>query len=191
MPPETLHPRIGKHLIQRNARQPLLPAIREKIQKSRWRHLHIPLSHFVESGAWEDGAWYNPQGLFDWTAIDRFEIVAEQSGLEGVNFWFDNIQVTNLDTALVYETGVFSSVREPSEKMRLVVAPNPAADFIALKSTALLPVQWRLTDPLGRVVRRGRFTQAATVDVSTLPPGWYGLHWQTDRWSGTEKIVKH
>ncbi len=157
----------------------------------RWRHLHIPLSHFTESGAWEDGVWYNPQGLFDWTSIDRFEIVAEQGGLQGVHFWFDNIQVTNLDTALVYETGVFSSTQELLKKTELVVAPNPAKDFIALKSDAQLPVQWQLIDQLGRVVRRGGFTQAATVDISTLPPGWYGLHWKTDRWSGTEKIVKY
>ncbi len=157
----------------------------------RWHHLHIPLSSFAESGAWENGTWYDPQGLFDWTAIDRFEIVTEQGGLQEGNLWFDNIQVTNLDTALVYETGVFSSTQAPFEKMRLVVAPNPAKDFIALKSSASLPVQWHLTDPLGRVVKLGNFTQVATVDISTLPPGWYVLHWKTGNWSGTEKMVKY
>lgn len=157
----------------------------------RWHHLHIPLSSFTESGAWEDGTWYDPQGLFDWTAIDRFEIVAEQGGLQGANLWFDNIQVTNLDTALVYETGVFSSTQEPLEKMGIVVAPNPAGDFIVLKSAAHLPVQWQLMDPLGRVVKRGSFTQVGMVDVSTLPSGWYGLHWKIGKWSGTEKMVKY
>jgi endoglucanase len=59
-----------------------------------WKHLQIPLGRFTEQGSW-DGSWYNPLGLFDWRAVDRFEIVSEHSDLKGVRFWFDDIRVLN------------------------------------------------------------------------------------------------
>ena len=59
-----------------------------------WQRVHMPLSLFEEQGAWDDGSWYPAQGDFDWTAIDRLEIVTDDSDLQGVNLWFDNIQLT-------------------------------------------------------------------------------------------------
>ncbi len=58
-----------------------------------WQHVQVPLADFIEQGAWENN-WYNPQGLFDWTAVDRLEIVSEHHDLAGINFWFDQIQVS-------------------------------------------------------------------------------------------------
>ncbi|MBN1362573.1 MAG: glycoside hydrolase family 5 protein [Sedimentisphaerales bacterium] len=60
----------------------------------QWHLVRIPLSDLTERGAWDDG-WYNPQGLFDWTAVDRFEIVAEYHDLVGINFWFDALRLTD------------------------------------------------------------------------------------------------
>ena len=60
----------------------------------QWHHVQIPLKSFVDRGSW-DGAWFNPQGLFDWAAVDRFEIVSEYHSLAGMDFWFDNIRVAN------------------------------------------------------------------------------------------------
>jgi len=57
-----------------------------------WQHVRIPLADFREHGAWDDG-WFNPTSQFDWQAVDRFEIVAEHHSLEGIRFWFDEIQV--------------------------------------------------------------------------------------------------
>src|SRR5690554_59447 len=54
----------------------------------------IPLSLFTEQGAW-DNEWYQPQGDFDWTKVDQFQIVAEHHSLEGRNFWFDEIQIVD------------------------------------------------------------------------------------------------
>jgi len=59
-----------------------------------WQHVQIPLADFTEHGAWE-GTWFSAQGLFDWTAVDRFEIVSEHHDLTGITFWFDQIQVLN------------------------------------------------------------------------------------------------
>jgi len=62
-----------------------------------WQHVDVPLADFTEHGAWE-GVWYNPEGLFDWTAVDRLEIVSEHHDLAGIGFWFDQIQVTHPGT---------------------------------------------------------------------------------------------
>lgn len=69
----------------------------------KWRHVRIPLTSFAEQGSWDEDAWHNPEGKFDWKAVDRFEIVAENSSLEDAQFWFDNIYVTDQDTALAYD----------------------------------------------------------------------------------------
>lgn len=58
----------------------------------QWHHVQIPLKSFVERGSW-DNAWFNPQGLFNWAAVDRFEIVSEYHSFVGMQFWFDDIRI--------------------------------------------------------------------------------------------------
>ncbi len=60
----------------------------------QWHHVRIPLQDFVESGSWDNDTWYNSQGDFDWAAIDYFAIEAEYGDLEGVQLWFDDIQIS-------------------------------------------------------------------------------------------------
>ncbi len=62
------------------------------IWDNQWHHLQIALTDFIEGGSWDNG-WYAPQGAFDWTAVDQFQIVAEHLDLTGMQFWFDNIQI--------------------------------------------------------------------------------------------------
>ncbi|MEM6806059.1 MAG: glycoside hydrolase family 5 protein, partial [Bacteroidota bacterium] len=66
----------------------------------KWNHLHIPLSTFAEHGSWDGSTWHNPRGEFDWTKIDLFEIVSEYKSQAGFDIWFDQIQLTNQDTAM-------------------------------------------------------------------------------------------
>ena len=93
----------------------------------RWYHIHIPLSDFTEHGSW-DGAWYSPVGDYDWTAVDRFEIVAEHHDLSGRHFWFDNIYVTNMDTAVVRDTSAINNLPDMIDygDASLYIYPNPA-----------------------------------------------------------------
>lgn len=42
-----------------------------------WQRVTIPLSNFTELGAWKE-KWYDPMGLFDWSRVAAFEIVAEK-----------------------------------------------------------------------------------------------------------------
>ena len=92
----------------------------------KWHHLHIPLKKFTEQGAWDNG-WFNPEGKFDWSAVDQFEIVAEHHDLKGKEFWFDNIILTNKDTARIHEQGVLTSFDNPIKDPynNISVFPNP------------------------------------------------------------------
>jgi len=67
---------------------------------NQWHHIRIPFSLMAETGAW-DNAWFNPEGKFDWTSVDRLEISNEVKNLPATTVWFDNIVITDLDTAQV------------------------------------------------------------------------------------------
>jgi endoglucanase len=98
----------------------------------KWHKLYIPLSGFVDGGGW-DGTWFSPAGLFDWKAIDRFDIVAEQASLAGKSCWFDNIQICNMDTAQVYETSIFNNVNTiNADKSTFKIYPNPFSNTASL-----------------------------------------------------------
>ena len=58
-----------------------------------WHKVTIPLNQLEEKGSWDNG-WFNPEGKFDWKAIDRFEIVAEHQSLNGITFAFDELNLT-------------------------------------------------------------------------------------------------
>ena len=92
-----------------------------------WHKVYIPLSQFVEGGSW-DGSYYKPIGAFDWKAVDRFDIVAEQMALTNKKFWFDNIQISNMDTAQIYVTSTFSGINEvKSTSSTFSIFPNPCS----------------------------------------------------------------
>jgi endoglucanase len=59
----------------------------------QWHEVSVPLSAFAESGAW-NGAWFEPEGRFEWARVERFEIVAEESALGPASFWFNGIEVS-------------------------------------------------------------------------------------------------
>lgn len=92
----------------------------------KWHHVRIPFTGLTERGAWDNGTWYNPEGKFDWTRVDKFEISTEYTGTTGKQIWFDNIHISNLDTAIVREYGVLGveKIREQTG-LYLKVTPNP------------------------------------------------------------------
>ncbi len=89
---------------------------------SRWHHVHLLLKDFQEHGAWDNG-WFEPLGLFDWNAIDGFEIVAEHQSLVGRQLWFDNIKVTNVAPNDI----VTATDLDPGNQMDkgFLIFPNP------------------------------------------------------------------
>ena len=58
-----------------------------------WQYLEVSLSDFAEMGSWDVDTWYEPQGDFDWTAVDNLNIVAETGAHTGEIFLFDDIRI--------------------------------------------------------------------------------------------------
>ena len=97
----------------------------------RWHHLHIPLKDFTEHGSWDNGTWYEPKGKFDWSAVDRLEIVSEYGSLDYKEVWFDNIIITDMDTATVLQTGTLGINNDLAivDQSELTIMPNPMCDL--------------------------------------------------------------
>ncbi|MEQ9308154.1 MAG: cellulase family glycosylhydrolase [Balneolaceae bacterium] len=74
-----------------------------------WEEVVIPLSDFWEMGSWDNETWYDPQGDFDWEAVDVLQIVNEEGSLAETQLWFDNIRIQGL--------GVNVSNEEESESV--------------------------------------------------------------------------
>ncbi|TSA35105.1 MAG: T9SS C-terminal target domain-containing protein [Porphyromonadaceae bacterium] len=144
----------------------------------KWHHLYIPFSELAELGAWYNN-WYNPQGKFDWKAIDRIEIVAENGALGKGRFWFDNIQITDQDTAQIFDTSVFvdnTGYNQIQAELNNVHAwPNPAVDFLNIETSGIQPVNYQVLDFQGRVMSIGSLTQRAKLNVSAFTDGIYFL----------------
>jgi endoglucanase len=158
---------------------------------SRWHHLHIPLSLFTEHGAW-DISWYSPEGKFDWKAIDRFEIVSEHQNLINKNLWFDNIHITNADTAQVYVNSIFSDLIPTNPVTgELSIFPNPVKDFLYVRGNPGEPLTIKLFDNLGRIWIMAEGEALEMLNVSFLPAGVYYLQaWQGNEISGIHKLLK-
>ena len=102
----------------------------------KWHHVYIPLTALDERGSWDNNTWYYPEGKFDWTAIDRFEISTEYPVPAGSQIWFDNIHITNRDTAIVREFGNMGieKIRDQS-RLHFKVTPNPMKYFATISYT--------------------------------------------------------
>jgi endoglucanase len=112
---------------------------------SEWQHLQIPLRNFSEHGSWDNNTWYTPIGLFDWKNIDRFEIVAEDMNLTGINLWFDDIRIYNPKTILVLETighpasfYLGQNYPNPFNPTTNISFSLPSKSFVSLKIVDLL-----------------------------------------------------
>jgi hypothetical protein len=79
-----------------------------------------------EKGSW-DNAWFDPEGKFDWSKIDRFEIVPEHQSLENITFSFDDINVSGEEITVV------TSVEEDIDDPRLILSPNPMTDYTQIE----------------------------------------------------------
>jgi endoglucanase len=133
----------------------------------QWHQLRIPLSAFAEHGAWEQ-EWFDPQGLFDWSAVGRIEIAAEYRALKGVHFWLDEIQVAPpAPTVVALEDldarpGVFALEQN---------YPNPFNDGTAIPFALAggSPVEVHVYNAAGQQVR--------LLSAGTLPAGAHQLWW--------------
>jgi endoglucanase len=135
-----------------------------------WHKVTIPLSALEEKGSW-DNAWFPPEGKFDWKAVDRFEIVAEQQALTNIDFWFDDIRVSGEEVP--YEEPI-TSVDEGIANSDLKVYPNPMKEnmLIQFSVTDSGPVNISLYTPAGQKIW--------IVANENFPPGEHTRSWKGD-----------
>jgi len=138
----------------------------------RWHHVHIDMNSFSERGSWDNVTWYNAAGLFDWSAVDLFQISTEYSGNTGKEIWFDNIYITNLDTAVVRENGTVG-IRHiyQADDLNLKVRPNPFVyeTVISYSLSVRSPVSIYITDLSGNKIK--------SLEDAVFPAGDYTSEW--------------
>jgi endoglucanase len=89
-----------------------------------WYNVTVPLKSFVDIGSW-DNAWFNSEKKFDWKAVDKFQIVAENMALTGKEFWFDNIKLIKGEPDPVANSVV-------GNYPELTIYPNPAKENVQI-----------------------------------------------------------
>ncbi|MDX1940005.1 MAG: T9SS type A sorting domain-containing protein, partial [Saprospiraceae bacterium] len=134
---------------------------------NQWHHVRIPLKNFTEQGSWDNNNWYNPQGKFDWKAVDRLEIVSEQGALQNVKFWFDQIQILNDVTTFIVNI---------DNEINIKIYPNPTKDYLQIESKSLDQMTYQLIDAYGRMMQANIFRAQTQVNLLGLPGGLYFLN---------------
>lgn len=170
-----------------------------------WHHLHIPLSNFTERGSWDTDTWYNPAGLFDWHAVDRLEIIAEYGSMAGKDIWFDNIFITDQDTAQVLEDSIIiiTTGIKPAFEMNYQVYPNPFRDQvnIALKQNKVTDYTITIMNLAGYPVRHlcNSESYEGNMEIEwdgkndagvNMPSGLYLLRIMTEDGYSSLKLIK-
>jgi endoglucanase len=127
----------------------------------KWYNVTIPLKSFLDVGSW-DGVWINSQNKFDWTAVDKFQIVSERAALTGKEFWIDNISLERGSSPLTgnYEIGIQSEVS---------IYPNPASEKVNIRFFAPVPGTLEVTvhDLSGRL-QQTLFSNNCTPGVQKI-----------------------
>lgn len=83
-----------------------------------WQHVKIPLKSFKETGSWDNNAWFNPAGKFDWKAVDRLEFISEFGAIGSQKIWFDDIKINGIPIPT-------TDIELDASFFNLKVFPNP------------------------------------------------------------------
>jgi endoglucanase len=131
-----------------------------------WQHVQIPLSDFEDMGAWDpdDQTWYNPEGIFDWTMVQTFQLVSETQVQQETELFFDNIRV--VDPTAVED-------RKAPEATFVLAAnyPNPFNPSTEIRYA--LPSAWRVT----LTVYNLKGERIRILADGTLPAGNHRVLW--------------
>jgi len=170
----------------------------------KWHQLQIPLSSFREHGAWDNDRWYEPEGLFDWTRIQSFEIVAEHHELSGVDLWIDDIKVAapltdvwnrkegpetfalfqNFPNPFNSETTIMFKIPEPGDVQLKIYNVRGQEIFRVIKSEIMFKipepgdVQLKIYNVRGQEIFR--------VIKSDLKPGLNSISWNGTDFLGNQ-----
>lgn len=116
-----------------------------------WHQISIPLGDLEEKGAWDD-EWFEPEGKFDWSAIDQFEIVAEHGSMEDVMLYFDDIRISGEEIEI---PDPITGLGKKENHSVFYLYPNPSSGFtnIAFSLSKSGSVQLDIFNRQGQKVR--------------------------------------
>jgi endoglucanase len=141
-----------------------------------WQAIEVPLKDMEEKGAW-DNAWFPPDGAhFDWTSVDRFEIVPEHQPLDGIVFSLDEIfvdgvvleeTVTGVENLKPFSLSVYPNPLTPRSNLAYTVASpvNISIDIYNLQGQKVKHV-WKGFSPPGNY-------EIKLTDMQSIPDGLY------------------
>lgn len=141
----------------------------DKIVKwnNTWQLVQIPLYNFKEQGAWDENKWHNPEGKFDWTSIDRFEIVAEANDLQTGILYFDEVRLKPSSPSFT------TSFLNPTS---FNFFPNPASDVVKVYVESNdLPLSYKILDIIGVEKKSGIIRKETYIHLDELENGSYNL----------------
>jgi len=156
---------------------------------NQWHFVQISLKKFVDAGSY-DGSWFNSTNSFDWKAVDRLMIVAENMPLTGKKFWFDNIRINGTPITSIEDKMV-------KNEFTATVFPNPVTENTIfqynLPESGLVNVSifnlsgQKLATPVDSRQTQGRHEVRLTTDK--LTNGVYICKISSSGKTGTLKLV--
>lgn len=159
---------------------------------NQWQHLQIPLKNFSEHGSWDNSTWYYPQGLFDWSDIDRLEIVAEHQNMGTAKLWLDEIKISNPNISSSNE-----NLEVPAEYNLEQNYPNPFNPIttigysIAKNSMVIIKVYDLIGREIMTLVNENKNAGKHTIkfDAGNLASGVYFYQMRTGNYLETKKLL--
>lgn len=157
-----------------------------------WHQVNLLLSSLEEKGSYDNG-FFNPEGKFDWKAVDRFEIDAEYGSLDNIDLWFDDIRILGLDVPV-------TSVTPEAHTLNFRVYPNPMREqgFIQFSLAEEEPVSLSVYSLTGQKIKTiasktfsaGEHTVTWDANEGSERPGVYLIQIQTRGRVEVRKMVK-
>jgi endoglucanase len=155
-----------------------------------WHHIQLPLKSLDEKGSYDIDTYYNPEGKFDWTSIDLFEIVPEHQPLTGITFSFDDIKISG--------EKIITGIENKISSVSLSVFPNPTVNSPTIEYRLLKSgiVNLSLYNSQGQFIKKIVNDWKETgVHISRwseeddLPQGLYIIRLETSVGATSTKIV--
>lgn len=128
-----------------------------------WHKISIPLSDFEEHGSWDNNQWYDPVGAFDWSDVDRLEIVNEHGFSQAVTFCIDQLEIQGLP---------LQNERQPVQ-IEYLVFPNPASQYLTIIAPEQEKYEYEIISLSGKIVQIGKIKTNHNININLIDSGLY------------------
>ncbi len=117
-----------------------------------------------------------------WLSVSTLTATLRKGGMgftnAGTYYYTCGISQADVRLKETWKTAVSVGIRELENKEQFLIYPNPASDFITIKSTksTLLNKDYKIYNIIGAMVSSGILDEKNQIDVSSLSQGVYQLH---------------